>query len=110
MKISTKRSAAATIVASLALVACTRTEDGVRFEGDEAAARVEEAGMRALPMLGQFDLVWCLDDAVNYLLSVDELTSCLAGLRRKLDRAVQSEDFERAAQIRDEIRNLEGAR
>src|SRR5690606_14596230 len=34
----------------------------------------------------------------------------IAGLRRKLDRAVQSEDFERAAQIRDEIRDLEEAR
>jgi protein arginine kinase activator len=33
----------------------------------------------------------------------------LDGLRRKLDRAVQSEDFERAAQIRDLIRTLEGA-
>jgi protein arginine kinase activator len=33
----------------------------------------------------------------------------LAGLRRKLDRAVQTEDFERAAQIRDMIRTLEGA-
>jgi protein arginine kinase activator len=34
----------------------------------------------------------------------------LAGLRRKLDHAVQSEDFERAAQLRDQIRSLEGAR
>ena len=33
----------------------------------------------------------------------------LAGLRRKLDRAVESEDFERAAEIRDMIRALEGA-
>lgn len=33
----------------------------------------------------------------------------LAGLRRKLDKAVESEDFERAAQIRDMIRTLEGA-
>jgi protein arginine kinase activator len=33
----------------------------------------------------------------------------LAGLRRKLSRAVESEDFERAAQIRDMIRTLEGA-
>lgn len=33
----------------------------------------------------------------------------LAGLRRKLDRAVESEDFERAAQIRDMIRSLEAA-
>ena len=33
----------------------------------------------------------------------------LAGLRRKLDKAVELEDFERAAQIRDMIRTLEGA-
>ena len=33
----------------------------------------------------------------------------LAGLRRKLDRAVENEDFEQAARIRDEIRNLETA-
>lgn len=31
----------------------------------------------------------------------------LAGLRRRLTRAVESEDFERAAQIRDQIRALE---
>ncbi len=33
----------------------------------------------------------------------------LAGLRRKLSKAVEREDFERAAQIRDMIRLLEGA-
>jgi protein arginine kinase activator len=33
----------------------------------------------------------------------------LAGLRRKLDRAVRTEDFERAAALRDQIRSLEGA-
>ena len=32
----------------------------------------------------------------------------LVGLKRKLDHAVQSEDFERAAQLRDLIRGLEG--
>jgi SAM-dependent methyltransferase len=32
-----------------------------------------EADMRALPPLGDFDLVTCLDDAVNYLLEEDEL-------------------------------------
>ncbi len=31
----------------------------------------------------------------------------LEGLRRRLQRAVQSEDFERAAELRDEIRSLE---
>src|SRR5688572_15273853 len=35
------------LVVSPALAACTRTEDSVRIEGDEAAARVEEAGDRA---------------------------------------------------------------
>jgi len=33
----------------------------------------------------------------------------LDGLRRKLSRAVEREDFERAAEIRDMIRQLEGA-
>jgi protein arginine kinase activator len=41
--------------------------------------------------------------------SLAEQQERLAGLRRKLDRAVASEDFERAAQIRDMIRTLEGA-
>ena len=34
------------LVVPLALGACTRTEDGFRIEGDEAAAKVEEAGER----------------------------------------------------------------
>ncbi len=33
----------------------------------------------------------------------------LAGLRRKLQRAVEAEDFERAAVIRDQIREIEAA-
>jgi protein arginine kinase activator len=33
----------------------------------------------------------------------------LNGLKRRLTRAVDSEDFERAAKIRDQIRSLEGA-
>jgi protein arginine kinase activator len=41
--------------------------------------------------------------------SLAEQQERIAGLRRKLDRAVQSEDFERAAQIRDLIRTMEGA-
>lgn len=39
--------------------------------------------------------------------SASEMEKRLEGLRRRLTRAVQSEDFERAAEIRDEIRNLE---
>jgi protein arginine kinase activator len=41
--------------------------------------------------------------------SVAQREERLAGLRRKLSKAVESEDFERAAQIRDLIKSLEGA-
>lgn len=41
--------------------------------------------------------------------SASELERRLEGLRRKLNRAVESEDFERAAELRDEIRSLEPA-
>jgi SAM-dependent methyltransferase len=43
-------------------------------------ARIEVHDMRALPRLGSFDLICCLDDAVNYLLSADELLATLDGL------------------------------
>jgi protein arginine kinase activator len=39
-----------------------------------------------------------------------ERTQQLIRLRRKLDAAVEKEDFERAARIRDQIRELEGSR
>lgn len=39
-----------------------------------------------------------------------ELERRLMGLRRRLARAVDSEDFERAARLRDEIRDLEATR
>jgi SAM-dependent methyltransferase len=47
-------------------------------------AALEVADMRALPDLGEFDLVWALCDAVNYLLSGDELVAAFAGMRRNL--------------------------
>lgn len=49
----------------------------------EHADRFLVADMRHLPELGEFDLILCLDDAVNYLLSADELAaafSCAARL------------------------------
>jgi SAM-dependent methyltransferase len=42
------------------------------------------ADMLALPEFGEFDLVWALDDAVNYLLSPEELEQALAGMRANL--------------------------
>jgi SAM-dependent methyltransferase len=42
------------------------------------------ADMRELPVFGEFDLVWCLDDAINYLLSSEELTQALIGMRANM--------------------------
>lgn len=46
--------------------------------------RLELADMRALPAFGEFDLVWALDDAINYLLSTDDLEAALRGMRLNL--------------------------
>lgn len=48
------------------------------------AARLLVADMRELPRLGEFDLIWALDDAVNYLLSAAELEAALSGMRANL--------------------------
>ena len=48
------------------------------------AVRLEVADMLELPRFGQFDLVWALDDAVNYLLSGAELERALASMRENL--------------------------
>jgi SAM-dependent methyltransferase len=50
--------------------------------GERAALSV--ADMRELPAFGEFDLVWCIDDAVNYLLTAAEMEQSLAGMRRNL--------------------------
>lgn len=49
-----------------------------------AAATLLGADMRALPDLGEFDLIWSLNDSLNYLLSPAELEAALAGMRRNL--------------------------
>jgi SAM-dependent methyltransferase len=48
------------------------------------AARLSVADMRELPIFGEFDLVWALDDAVNYLLSVEEMGDALSAMRANL--------------------------
>lgn len=42
------------------------------------------ADMLKLPRFGEFDLVWAIDDAVNYLLSSEELEQALGGMRANL--------------------------
>jgi SAM-dependent methyltransferase len=50
------------------------------------SVRLVQADMRALDGLGAFDLVTCLDDALNYLLGPGDLEAALAGIRRNLRR------------------------
>jgi SAM-dependent methyltransferase len=42
------------------------------------------ADMRELPALGEFDLIWAVNDAINYLLSTEELEAALVGMRKNL--------------------------
>src|SRR3712207_1589560 len=46
--------------------------------------RLEVCDMRALPSLGTFDLVCCIDDGLNYLTEPEDVALTLAGLRRNL--------------------------
>jgi SAM-dependent methyltransferase len=68
------------------VMACDISEAMLRIAGAKAGgrARLELCDMRQLPTLGQFDLVFCLDDAINYLLSPDELCAAMHGLCRNL--------------------------
>lgn len=63
---------------SPAMLALARDKAGSRV-------RIEERDMRALPRLGAFDLVTCLDDAVNYLHEPAEVAALMAGIARNLD-------------------------
>jgi SAM-dependent methyltransferase len=47
-------------------------------------AEVHVADMRHLPVFGEFDLVTCLDDALNHLVSDEDLLATLAGMCRNL--------------------------
>jgi SAM-dependent methyltransferase len=68
------------------ITGCDISESMLRLAREKTgqAVRLERADMRRLPSFGSFDLVLCLGDAVNYLLSADELTACLRGIRRNL--------------------------
>lgn len=62
---------------SAEMVAIARTKVGPEV-------RLSVADMRTLPKLGEFDLVMCLDDAINYLLDEDELVAALSAMRANL--------------------------
>lgn len=50
-------------------------------------ATLFEADMRELPEVGLFDLVWAINDPLNYLLDTEELEAAFEGMRRNLDPA-----------------------
>jgi SAM-dependent methyltransferase len=50
--------------------------------GGRAEVLVED--MRSLPLLGQHDLITCLNDAINYLTEPGELAAALRGMARNL--------------------------
>ena len=52
--------------------------------GGRAAVHVADA--RRLPRFGAFDLVTCLNDAINHLVEPDDVLRALAGMRANLDR------------------------
>lgn len=67
--------------------ACDLSPEMVDQARAKFADRVEDlfvADMRELPAFAEFDLVTCLDDALNYLLSPEELATTFAGVRRLL--------------------------
>lgn len=64
------------ISASMAALAREKAGDRVR---------IEIADMREMPVLGSFDIAFCIDDAVNYLHSPEELTATLRAVAANLE-------------------------
>jgi SAM-dependent methyltransferase len=69
-----------------AVCACDISPAMLEVAAEKAGDRVrlEVCDMRDLPVLGAFDFVCCIDDAVNYALTYDELVSTMSGLARNL--------------------------
>jgi SAM-dependent methyltransferase len=69
-----------------AVTACDISPAMVRSAREKSggAAEVVVADMRELDVLGEFDLVWCLGDALNYLQDEREVAALFAGVRRNL--------------------------
>jgi SAM-dependent methyltransferase len=67
-------------------VGCDRSEGMVAVAAQKLAGRapVLVADMCELPLLGAFDLVTCLDDALNHLPSAADVTAALRGMGANL--------------------------
>jgi SAM-dependent methyltransferase len=68
------------------VTACDISPEMVALAQSKAGARadVHVADMRRLPVFGEFDLITCIDDAINHLLSPDEVADALGGMRDNL--------------------------
>ena len=68
------------------VTACDISPEMVAAAREKAAGRADVlvADMRRLPILGEYDLITCIDDAINHLLSADELAATFEGLRANL--------------------------
>ncbi len=81
-----------------------RMVQAARAKAPEADLSVQD--MRSLPRLGEFDLITCLDDAVNYLLDTDELEAFFAGVAANLaPTGVLAFDVNSLAMYRDGFGN-----
>jgi SAM-dependent methyltransferase len=68
------------------VTACDISPDMVELAQRKAGGRadVHVADMRRLPVFGEFDLITCIDDAINHLLSADEVADAFASMRENL--------------------------
>ena len=68
------------------VTACDISPDMVEIAQRKVGARadVHVADMRRLPLFGEFDLITCIDDAINHLLDPGEVRDALAGMRENL--------------------------
>lgn len=83
----TGKSTAPLVARGYSVVACDISAGMIteaRRKYPDQGDRFLVADMRELPELGEFDLVLCLDDAVNYLLSRDELAAAFSCAARVL--------------------------
>lgn len=64
------------------VTACDICPEMVALAQRKAGARADVyvADMRHLPIFGEFDLITCIDDAINHLLTRDEVADALSGM------------------------------
>jgi SAM-dependent methyltransferase len=68
------------------VTACDISPEMVAEARHRAAGKADVlvADMRALPVLGEFDLITCLNDGINHLLGLDDVAEAFAGFHANL--------------------------